>query len=73
MTNRSIHPVVDIEALRGRLTIPLYPDAADILGISKNLAYAAAKSGEIPTLRVGIRYLVPVSPLLRMLGLSEAR
>ena len=29
------------------------------LGISRNLAYAAAQSGDIPTIRIGRRLIVP--------------
>jgi excisionase family DNA binding protein len=34
-------------------------EAAKILGISRNSAYAAAKSGEIPVIKIGKRKLVP--------------
>jgi len=37
------------------------PEAAEILGIGKNTAYQAAKRGEIPTIRIGGRVLVPVA------------
>ena len=47
---------------------PTKPDAADVLGISKDLAYEMAKSGEIPTIRLGRRVMVPVPALRRMLG-----
>jgi hypothetical protein len=33
--------------------------------------YAAAASGEIPTIRVGRRYLVPTAALRRMLRLDD--
>jgi excisionase family DNA binding protein len=33
--------------------------AAKILGIGRNTAYEAANSGEIPTIRIGRRVLVP--------------
>jgi len=62
-------------------TVPLWhperPDAADILGISRDLAYAGARSGDIPTVRIGGRVLVPVPALRRLVGdlspLPEAR
>jgi excisionase family DNA binding protein len=61
---------------------PLLPTAAEsptltveqagvLLGISRCSAYAAAKSGEIPTLRVGRRLLVPTATFRRMLGLDD--
>ncbi len=52
--------------------VPLWhserPDAADILGISRHLAYAGARSGHIPTVRIGGRVLVPVPALRRLVG-----
>ena len=44
------------------------PEAGKKLGLSKEAAYAAAKRGEIPTLRFGGRIVVPAPALLRMLG-----
>ena len=65
------------QELRGLRVVPLWhadptrPTAAKLLGISKNTAYAAAKSGEIPTIRLGVQYRVPVAKLLDLLGLSD--
>jgi len=42
-------------------------EAAKILGIGRDQAYAAAHRGEIPIIRIGRRYLVPVEALNRML------
>jgi hypothetical protein len=47
------------------------PRAAQILGISKNSAYAAAARGDLPTIRLLGRILVPTAALLRLLGLDE--
>lgn len=44
------------------------PQAARVLGISRGAAYSAAKAGEIPTLRVGRRLLVPRARLMALLG-----
>jgi excisionase family DNA binding protein len=52
---------------RSRNTIRV-EEVAPILGISRSSAYDAARSGEIPTLRIGRRLLVPVLSLRRMLG-----
>lgn len=46
----------------------MVPVAGRILGISRNAAYEAAKRGEIPTIRLGGRVLVPTAALLEMLG-----
>ncbi len=51
-------------------TVPVWPTAAAALGISKSSAYEAARSGELPTIRVGKRLLVPTAALRRMLQLD---
>lgn len=43
-------------------------EAAQALGIGRNQAYEAAHKGEIPTVRIGRRILVPVAALDRMLA-----
>lgn len=52
-----------------RLTITV-PEAGRWLGLSRNSAYQAAARGEIPTLRIGGRLLVPVPKLLALVGAS---
>jgi excisionase family DNA binding protein len=42
-------------------------EAAKALGVSRNKAYEAAKRGEIPTVRIGKRWLVPKAALERLL------
>jgi len=42
-------------------------EAAAILGISRNAAYEAAKTGQIPIIRIGKRILVPRAALDRLL------
>lgn len=51
-------------------TIPVWPTAGKLLGISKPSAYAAAAAGEIPVIKVGRRLVVPTAVFLRMLGLD---
>ncbi len=41
--------------------------AAEHLGIGLNQAYEAARRGEIPTIKIGKRILVPLAALERML------
>lgn len=53
-----------------RLTVTI-PEAARLLGISRNSAYQAASRGEIPTVRVGRLLLVPVARLRALLGEGE--
>jgi excisionase family DNA binding protein len=43
-------------------------EAARMLLISRGSAYEAPKRGEIPTIRIGRRLLVPLAALERMLG-----
>ena len=45
--------------------------AGELLGISRRSAYRAVQAGQIPSIRLGRRLLVPTARLLRMLGLTE--
>jgi excisionase family DNA binding protein len=45
--------------------------AAKALSISRTAAYAAVKRGEIPSIRIGHRILVPTAALRLMLGQSQ--
>jgi excisionase family DNA binding protein len=45
-------------------------EVAPVLGISRDTAYKGARSGDIPTIRVGRRLLVPTAALRRMLALD---
>jgi excisionase family DNA binding protein len=47
-------------------------EAAAILRISRASAYQAAKTKEIPTIRIGRRLLVPLAALERMLSGNAA-
>ena len=49
-----------------RLTLTV-PEAGRVLGVGRNAAYQAARTGDIPTVRIGKRILVPVAALGRML------
>ena len=42
--------------------------AGQVLGISRGSAYEAARTGELPTIRLGRRLVVPTARLLEMLG-----
>lgn len=54
-----------------RLTVSV-PEAGRLLGIGRTSAYKAAQEGEIPTVRIGGRVLVPKAALERMLGEATA-
>ncbi len=47
------------------------PEAAEALGIGRNAAYEAARTGQLPTIRIGKRILVPVVALERLLDLEQ--
>ena len=40
-------------------------DAAGLIGISRGSAYAAVRSGELPAVRIGRRWLIPTTRLLQ--------
>lgn len=50
-----------------RTTISI-PEAAKVLGVGRTAAYEAARSGQIPAIRIGKRLLVPISALERLLA-----
>jgi excisionase family DNA binding protein len=43
------------------------PEAAKLLGISRPTAYAAVRSGQIPSLGIGSRIVVPRAALVKLL------
>jgi excisionase family DNA binding protein len=52
--------------LTDRATITM-DEAAGVLGVSRASAYEAVRRGQIPSLRLGRRVLVPVPQLLELL------
>ena len=50
-----------------KLTISI-KDCAKLLGIGRTAAYQAVQSGQIPSLKIGRRRLVPKSALERLLA-----
>ena len=50
-----------------RMTLTI-PEAARVLGIGRTPAYQAAHSGELPTIRIGRRLLVPRAALDHLLS-----
>lgn len=46
-------------------------ETAAILQLGRNTVYAAVRSGEVPSIRVGRRYLVPTARLASMLGVGN--
>ena len=60
-------PMSELNQSKDRLTMTIL-EAARRLGIGRNSAYEAAHSGEIPTIRIGRRLVVPKAALERMLS-----
>jgi excisionase family DNA binding protein len=52
--------------MSARLTYTV-EEAAELLGVSRGSAYQAAREGQLPTLRLGRRLLVPRDALEQML------
>jgi excisionase family DNA binding protein len=53
-----------VEAVRRTVTIA---EAGMLLGVGRNSAYEAVKSGQIPVIKIGRRMVVPVAALERLL------
>ena len=47
--------------------LDLWPDTGKALGLGRNSTYDAARRGDIPTIRIGRRILVPKAALNRLL------
>jgi hypothetical protein len=47
------------------------PQAGEVFfGLGRNASYEAAKRGDLPTIKIGGRIVVPVAPLAEKLGLQ---
>jgi excisionase family DNA binding protein len=55
-----------------RLTMTI-PEAARKLGVGRNQGYIAAHSGQIPTIKIGKRLLVPIAALETNYAMPAAR
>jgi excisionase family DNA binding protein len=60
-------PSVLTSEAEGRPLAVSVPEAGRLLGIGRNSAYDAVRSGQIPSLRIGGRIVVPLQALLRLL------
>jgi hypothetical protein len=56
--------------LKENAVLPLWPEAGRILGLQRGATYAAARSGDIKTLRIGRLLKVPTAWLKAKLDLS---
>jgi excisionase family DNA binding protein len=48
-------------------------EVAIVLGLARSSAYEAIRRGQIPSIRVGRRLLVPTAALCRLLGLIDSK
>jgi hypothetical protein len=55
-----------------RPTISVIDAGALFFGLGRNSSYEAAKRGDIPTIKIGGRIMVPVAPLAEKLGLRTS-
>ncbi len=56
--------------VEGKLTLSVR-EVAKLLGISRNLAYEATRTGKIPVIKFGKRVLIPRKPLEELFGLDK--
>jgi hypothetical protein len=66
LPERPARDVLTIDELRERAVVGV-PTGGAVLGLSRSASYRAAERGEIPTIRLGRRLVVPVPRLLAML------
>ena len=57
--------------LNENAVLPLWPEAGQVLGLRRGATYAAARSGDIRTIRIGRLLKVPTPWLRQKLGLDE--
>jgi hypothetical protein len=55
-----------------RPVVSLWPEAGEWLELGRSATYDAAKRGEIPTISIGRRRVVPTAKLRVLLGLDAA-
>lgn len=55
-----------------RQTLNLWPETGKVLGLGRNSTFTAARLGQIPTIRIGKRLLVPRAALERLLARADS-
>lgn len=46
-------------------------ESAELMRISRSSAYEAVRNGQIPSIRIGHRWLVPTAALRKLLGVEQ--
>lgn len=64
--NESKRGLTRYTTIDGRLCVTV-PEAARMLGISRNFAYQLVREGKLPSIRLGKRVLIPLAALEKML------
>ncbi|GAA2746072.1 helix-turn-helix domain-containing protein [Kitasatospora cinereorecta] len=67
MTTTDDTPVLPDPRVQPTMTVP---EAGRLLGLQKAASYNAARRGDIPTISVGRRLLVPTAKLRALLGID---
>ena len=63
---------MNLDELRALPAILDVPTAGKILGLGVSASYGASRRGEIPTLRLGRKLIVPTAKLLALLGVPAS-
>ena len=61
-----------LEDALSRPTLSVPNAGAVFYGLSRNGSYEAAKRGDLPTIRIGRKIVVPVAPIAERLGLRSS-
>jgi excisionase family DNA binding protein len=61
--------MLDVPTATARPTLSV-EEAGEFLGISRASAYEGVRSGQIPSIRIGRRIVVPTAALRRMVGID---
>lgn len=64
--------VLEVVAVGDRTLVLTVEEAAELLGISRGLAYELVRRGDLPSIRLGRRLVVPRRRLLALVEGSEA-
>ena len=62
----------EVKRLLSRPTADVPEVGMVIYGLCRNASYAAARRGEIPTIKIGGRIKVPTAAIRQQLGLKDA-
>jgi len=64
---------MDLDHLRGRLFIGVPEAARHVFEVDERTLRRAIADGQVPGVKVGVRTLIPVPALLRLLGAEDGQ